>query len=803
MESTRPRKGIQRTAITYLILVGLIPLMIGWGLVYFYGLRSARNTIGTSFQDLAVETAHRVDQVLEAEVQRARLVANVTEVRQAVVQANRRYAAMSEEVIQRELAQQQEAWASENFSHRRNVLGNDTVRFLIETKEMAGDTTMGILVTDIRGTVVAATSQPKRLVHAGEGWWQRAQDPAGGLLYISDIVEAGEGTFVSQGDTLEVAVPIMDVTHTRVVGVLKISYRFDNLFALVNKVRIGQTGHAMLFASDGTPLMCPILPRKAHRMDSGLLQMIVSENPGWAVAEDDGHGSQHTVVGFAPLEGLKSLRADSLGGKTWHVFVRQLPDESFAPLYDLLVKIGGTGLVLLGVLAFLGKYVGERLVRPIHSLREGVEAIQRGDLSHRLSIKTGNELETLAEAVDSMAARLQASKVDLEACNQSLAGRVAEQTKELRNQVRRMDAILSNMLEGLIILNRAGAVEFMNPTARALYGDSLGVGCAELFYGRTEPCSGCDHACPSTDCPVEALLGGRLEICQFETKDRRGRTLQITMVPTASESGEGLVVVLLRDATHEVKLKRQLQLADKLATMGKVAAGIAHEINNPLGIIINRIDCIERETQNQGLPTGLANDLHTIKSHAGRIARITKSLLTCSRDSVVTLKPLDINALIEDAVRFVRDRITGSGLTLTRELGDDLPPVRGDKDKLETVILNLLNNAIEALPAVGGAIRVTTRRVPVGEDGGVEIAVSDNGAGIPPEALDKVFEPFFTTKPPGKGTGLGLFLSYGIVKEHNGDITVKRNDEGGSTCIVRLPGHELWESEVQRWTVKS
>ncbi len=435
MESQRAKKGIRRTTVTYLILVGIVPLMIGWGLVYFYGLRSTHNTIGSSFQDLAVETAHRVDQVLEGEVQRTRQLASVPIlIRQVAMDANRRYQGMSEQAIQEALAQDEERWGSGAFPYHE-ILANDTARFLIESKEVAGDRIMGILITDKYGAVLAATSQPRRYTHAQEAWWNGAQDPAGGFVYISDIV-AGQGTFASQGDTLDVAVPIMDVTHTRVVGILKICYRFDNLLALVKKVRIGQTGHAMLFASDGTALMCPILPRKAHQMDGSLLRMIVSDRPGWIVAEDDGHGATDTVVGFAPLEGLKRLRSNTFGGKTWHVFVRQLPSETFAPLHDLLLKIAGVGIMLVGVLALLGKYVGERLVKPIQSLQQGLEAIQNGDLSHRLSVNTGNALESLAEAVNNMAASLEASKAELQACNQSLTDRVAEQTKELSHQVR-------------------------------------------------------------------------------------------------------------------------------------------------------------------------------------------------------------------------------------------------------------------------------------------------------------------------------------------------------------------------------
>jgi signal transduction histidine kinase/HAMP domain-containing protein len=735
-----------------------------------------------------------------------RLVANVPGVREVARAGNERYAGVSENNISEVLAPKVEAWVNGTFPYH-DVLSNHAARFLTETKEMAGDTIMGILVTDQYGAVVAATSQPRRLLHAQETWWKGAQDPKEGFLYVSDIVEAGNGTFASQGATLDVAVPIMDITHTHVIGVLKICYRFDNLFSLIMKVRIGQTGHAMLFTSDGTPLMCPLLPRKAHLMDRGLLQMIVSKKPGWTVAKDDGHGAQHTVVGFAPLDGLKTFRTNSFGGNTWHVFVRQLPSESFGPLWDLLYKVGAAGFVLLVVLASLGRYVGGRLVRPIQLLREGVEAIRDGDLSQRLSIKTGDEVESLSDAVNSMASELEASKGELENCNRSLGDRVAEKTNELSRQLRFMDAVLGNMAEGLVILNRATKVVFMNAAAKEFYGEEHGTQCAKMFYGRLESCTNCKHPCMHAKCPLEELITGRRQIYQYETTDRVGRLLEITMVPTASEAGEGLVVVLMRDITQEAKLKRQVQLSDKLSTMGKMAAGIAHEINNPLGIVINRIECIERETQNRNLPEGLANDLNTIKTHASRIARITKSLLTGSRDSAMTLKALDVNAIIKGAIDLVKAGLRKSEVILTSDLLEDLPPVIGDKDKLETVILNLLNNAIDAAPLSGGAISITTRLVSFNGKQGVQIAVADNGSGILPKDLDKVFEPFFTTKPAKKGTGLGLFLSYGIVKEHKGEITVAPNNGAGSVFHVTLPGHEISvrsvRKELEQWTVRS
>jgi len=233
-----------------------------------------------------------------------------------------------------------------------------------------------------------------------------------------------------------------------------------------------------------------------------------------------------------------------------------------------------------------------------------------------------------------------------------------------------------------------------------------------------------------------------------------------------------------------------------------MAGGIAHEINNPLGIVLNRIECIEREARGQGVPAGFLKDLAVIRNHASRIVRVTKSLLTCSRDSVMTLKPLDVNTIVRDAMDFAGERLNKAGVRITSELAENLPAVMGDKDKIETVIGNLLDNAIDAVPASGGTVTVETRNVSLSGNDGAEIAVSDNGPGVSPEFSERVFEPFYTTKPVGKGTGLGLFLCYAIVKEHKGEITVIPKQGGGSTFLVTLPGLETRVGEEEEWTAK-
>ena len=541
-----------------------------------------------------------------------------------------------------------------------------------------GDKVVGLLIIDRYGALVAASSEPDRYSFVDESWWRDLQRGGGGHVYLSGLIPSLQGSFRTPDETIDVAVPILDDHQRTVIGAIKASYRFDVLFAMINKIRIGQTGHAMLFNAAGEPLVCPILPRQAHRINEQLMRFVVSSEPGWGIAEDDAHGARETVVGFAPVS---SLGAPT---NTWHILVRQHPAESYAPIREQLRNLAVIGLVMVGILAAMGRYVAARIARPIQTLHQGVEAISQGTYDGPLDIKTGDEFEELAVAVHRMADRLKASRAELEALNQDLTSRVEEKTAEVTRHL------------------------------------------------------------------------------------------------------------------------RKLELSERLATLGKVATGIAHEINNPLGIILNRIECIEAEATQMPLPEDLARDLAAIRAQGERISRVTKSMLALSRGAATTLKPIDLNCVLRASLTAAGERVAVHGVRIDSALDPELPPVMGDRDRLEIVMLNLLNNAIDAVQGCNGQGIVTVRSARRFTDEGewVEVTVSDNGPGIPDEVLDRIFDPFFTTKEASQGTGLGLFLSYGIVSDHRGRLEVKNRAVGAEfsvslpalTTVPERPKGTLWES---------
>jgi len=251
----------------------------------------------------------------------------------------------------------------------------------------------------------------------------------------------------------------------------------------------------------------------------------------------------------------------------------------------------------------------------------------------------------------------------------------------------------------------------------------------------------------------------------------------------------------LRRAREEsCELSEQLIQSQKMAALGELAAGIAHEINNPLGIITQEAELLGlalepvEAAQRDGSPLAAAflaelrDGIGEIMRQVNRCSDITHKMLNFARKVAPVCQPSDVNRLVEDMVALVEREATKQDTRIVRMYGE-LPRVTTDPPLLRQVVLNLLNNAMQALER-GGMIFVTTRAA---EDGQIAIEVRDTGPGIPAAHLDKIFNPFFTTKAPGMGTGLGLAISQRIVVGLGGTLTAQSLPDAGAAFVIRLP----------------
>ncbi|MGC4120507.1 MAG: response regulator [Myxococcales bacterium] len=289
--------------------------------------------------------------------------------------------------------------------------------------------------------------------------------------------------------------------------------------------------------------------------------------------------------------------------------------------------------------------------------------------------------------------------------------------------------------------------------------------CYAMLFKRDSPCAECTLACGDSSASFE-LAGPR------------------TFAVNTYKAGDRFVCIY-RETTDEHLQLRQMVQTEKFAAVGMLAGGVAHEINNPLGAVLAFTQLMLRE------PGRNEDDLETLRDieHATlRCKRIVESLLRFSRREALSKKTFDLNKAVEDAsVLFGAQMRCQPKAKLFTELSTTPLTVEGDANEIEQVVLNLLMNALQALPETGGSVRLTTRHT--GE--WVEVAVQDTGAGIQPENRSKIFNMGFTTKPPGEGTGFGLPISWSIAQAHGGRIDFESELGHGTTFTLRLPATPL------------
>jgi hypothetical protein len=237
--------------------------------------------------------------------------------------------------------------------------------------------------------------------------------------------------------------------------------------------------------------------------------------------------------------------------------------------------------------------------------------------------------------------------------------------------------------------------------------------------------------------------------------------------------------VVIEDISSRVQLEEQLQISEKMASIGLLAAGVAHEVNTPLTGISSYTQMLLQGAQPDDPKTRM---LEKIERQTFRAAKIVNGLLNLARPAQVDSGPIDVNAVINDVLSLLEHQLRNGRIQVRKELANAAPIVQGIEYKLQQVFLNLFLNARDAMPK-GGWLTIVTR------DGASEatIEVADTGLGIPPDHLSRIYDPFFTTKEIGRGTGLGLSITYGILQEHGGNITCESKVGQGTRFTLTLP----------------
>jgi len=351
-----------------------------------------------------------------------------------------------------------------------------------------------------------------------------------------------------------------------------------------------------------------------------------------------------------------------------------------------------------------------------------------------------------------------------------------EQKAELIERLKDFsENIVESMNVGVLAVDFEGHIEFWNSQLER----SIGVRRSDAI-GRT-----IEEILP-TDLAAEILARSEEErvtnLYKFPLRNRDGRTfvVNVSIAPLAGKSGERIGrLILVDDITQRMQLEEQLLQTEKLTSLGLLAAGVAHEVNTPLAVISNYIQMLAKQ-----LP---ANDprhklTEKIVKQTFRASEIVNNLLSFSRTGGTEFKEVHLDQVIEETLTLVAHPFRAANVQVIKTLDSDLPSILGSSNRLQQVFLNLFLNAKDAMPS-GGMLEVRSSA----NNGSVEVEVTDTGLGIQREDLARVFDPFFTTKATGRGTGLGLSVSYGIIKEHAGKIEVSSTPGKGTSFRLEFP----------------
>ncbi|MFT7692264.1 MAG: PAS domain S-box-containing protein [Candidatus Latescibacterota bacterium] len=445
-----------------------------------------------------------------------------------------------------------------------------------------------------------------------------------------------------------------------------------------------------------------------------------------------------------------------------------LPHVIEARNYILLTILAMTSLITILIVYFSQT----QIAGPLKILTEGALTIGQGELAHRINLKGGGEIGELATAFNSMASNLELA------------------TREIVGEREYIRNIIDSITEGIVVINKDAQITAWNQTMEQRYGLPL-----EKVLGSPLENVFSDLYTHEFETSFQRLLSGVLP--QFglykvalEKMPERVLSLAVSSLRNADSSVDGAVLVL-SDITERMRLEQQVQQSEKLAAVGQLAAGMAHEIGTPLNVISGSAEYLlmdEGEVEH-------TDELKTIVSEVGRISELVQQLLAFARQEEPKEEIVELESLVEAVLVLLRHQIEKKNIIIDVEKIAGLPEISVDRNQIHQVLLNLVINAWQAMPE-GGKLSLEGHYRPPeveasndGEIGYIELRIRDTGEGIAEENIEKIYDPFFTTKEVGSGTGLGLAIVRRIVENHGGSIEVESRIGEGTTFTLSFPSY--------------
>ncbi len=388
-----------------------------------------------------------------------------------------------------------------------------------------------------------------------------------------------------------------------------------------------------------------------------------------------------------------------------------------------------------------------------------------------------NQSWKINEKILSAKQQLEETGIKLRELNQTLEQKVVERTERLTSSEHKARRIFEQSLDTIVVTDRAFNVAEINKAGISLTGFQK-ANMLDRKMGLKD-----FLASPSEWDRIHSLLDTHEYILNEETDFLRPDNSQVRVLITGGvDYGafgcDKTFHFIIKNINEKKRMEQQIAQADKLAALGELSAGVAHEINNPLGIILGYTQLMLKED------SAFQADLKTIEKHVKNCKNVVSDLLSFSRKGPPEMRPVDVRKVVDEVIKFLGNHSDFRNVAMvTGGVCPQSLTVSGNEQELAQVLINLMINACHAV-GKKGEILVSARK---DGQGRVQVTVKDNGTGIRKRDFQRIFDPFFTTKPVGQGTGLGLSVGYGIIRRHGGDITARNRTEKGAAFTISLP----------------
>lgn len=590
---------------------------------------------------------------------------------------------------------------------------------------------------DTQGMEISSSDLVPQLTHrAGDLAFLRASS---GDLYRSEL-------YVSDNDLpfMRVSLPVRYAGQ--IAGVLLAEVNLRGIWDRVDNIPIGETGSISVVTQEGW-IIAHRDKKKVIRGETLALPGLTDRTAGTtALKEREGSGEAwlytHAFI-------------SSLG---WNVIVQQSVKEAHASSREMALRSWVLILFSLAATLAVAFALARWIVRPILRLIQGTRRIASGDLSHRIDTRRRDEIGALASSFNEMAASLKQTRDSLQASTTNLV------------------AIFNGITDMLSMIDLGHNIVRANRTVQNVYRmaekELVGRKCYQVYRNREEPCS---------ECPLQETLATHQRASAVHRD--QDRVLQIWIYPITDEQDRLLAAIeLVRDITVEEALRQQIVHTGKLAGVGQLAAGIAHQLRNPLGIIRNALYLLDA-VLGEGTQDARIY-MKKIDSAVRRSQNIIDNLLGFSRPSRHETEQIDIVGLLQQILLLEGKAIEKQDIQIVPDYRP-IPSVEANLDSLKDIFLNLVSNAVQAMPR-GGTLALSTD---LADEHHIKISIRDTGEGISSDTKERIFYPFFSTKDPSKGTGLGLFVVQVVLERIGGTISVDSTPGQGTVFSVILPVH--------------